>query len=65
MASSTQRPTAKIYQFPTEASRKTSRFLESDGGKSGFRQVADLPAVSTGAWYHEVAIVEQERLPKR
>ena len=63
MASSTQRPTAKIYQFPTEASRKTSRFLDRDGGKSNFD--ADLPVVSTGAWYHEAAIVEQERLSKR
>lgn len=62
MASSTQIPTAKIYQFPVRA--KTATGVRHDANSK--RPVPEYgDCGSSGAWYHEAAIIERDVAPKR
>lgn len=62
MASITQRPTAKIYQFPSRIGGGALRRIAAEQ-VAAYSKYADC--ASGAAWYHEEAIAEREAAPKR
>ena len=62
MATSIQRETAKIYEFPTGGrAGRTSRLGGHLGMTNLEREMAELPDIVYGdSWYHDAAIAESD-----
>ena len=57
---SAQRPTANIYQFPVPKRAQTPESLEAARIRAALAMPRAAAAALGSAWYHEVAIGEDE-----
>jgi hypothetical protein len=63
MKANSERVTAKIYQFPFKGLRQTKDFQRHSSEKEFVADFSD--AAFGGAWYHEEAIRDSDKAPKR
>lgn len=57
------RQTAKIYRFPVKPRARSSEHREEDKAAVS-HALHPGPAIDCGAWYHEAAVQEAERMRK-
>ena len=61
MSTNVEQSTAKIYQFPVRRSAQSAESLEAAGVRAALAMPRAAAAALGSAWYHEAAVLEDER----
>ena len=61
MNTSFPRPSAKIYQFPTQGRESAGRRKPAQQASEAYYLGKSSEIMVTGAWYHDAAIKDEDR----